>query len=147
MALDNLTPKKEWPYPWQTPFLDWLTKRGNVADACRKAKVSRKWAYEVRNADLDFAAAWEEALTEGVELLEGEAYRRAKDGTLKPIYHAGVRVGTVREYSDTLTIFLLKAHKPEKYRENVRVEHTGKDGNEIVIRVEYAKPRTNGDAA
>lgn len=35
----------------------------------------------------------------------------------------------VREYSDTLAIFLLKAHKPEKYRE--RHEHTGPNGGPI----------------
>jgi hypothetical protein len=35
------------------------------------------------------------------------------------------RVGKVREYSDTLTIFLLKAHAPDKYRDNAKVEHSG----------------------
>jgi hypothetical protein len=34
-------------------------------------------------------------------------------------------VASVRKYSDTLAIFLLKAHAPEKYRENSRVELAG----------------------
>ena len=34
-------------------------------------------------------------------------------------------VATVKEYSDTLAIFLLKAHNPDKYRENSKVELTG----------------------
>lgn len=35
------------------------------------------------------------------------------------------KVAAVREYSDTLAIFLLKAHAPEKYRENSKVELSG----------------------
>lgn len=35
------------------------------------------------------------------------------------------RFATMKEYSDTLAIFLLKAHNPEKYRENSKVEITG----------------------
>jgi hypothetical protein len=35
------------------------------------------------------------------------------------------RLATIKEYSDTLAIFLLKAHAPEKYRENSKVELTG----------------------
>lgn len=34
-------------------------------------------------------------------------------------------VATVRKYSDTLAIFLLKAHAPEKYRENAKIELSG----------------------
>ena len=43
------------------------------------------------------------------------------DGTFKP--------QTVKKYSDTLAIFLLKAHAPEKYRENTRVDLTSSDGS------------------
>lgn len=35
------------------------------------------------------------------------------------------RYASIRKYSDTLAIFLLKAHAPEKYRENSRVELAG----------------------
>jgi serine/threonine protein kinase len=35
---------------------------------------------------------------------------------------------TVKEYSDTLLLALLKAHRPEKYRDNVRVEGAGPQG-------------------
>jgi hypothetical protein len=45
----------------------------------------------------------------------------------KGIYHQGVQVGTetVTEYSDTLLIFLLKAKRPEVYRDRTEVKHTG----------------------
>lgn len=35
------------------------------------------------------------------------------------------RVATIKKYSDTLAIFLLKAHNPDKYRENSKIELTG----------------------
>ncbi len=43
---------------------------------------------------------------------------------MKPVYQQGVKVGTVKEYSDTLLIFQAKAHMPE-YREKVQVEQSG----------------------
>ena len=36
-----------------------------------------------------------------------------------------MKVGTVRKFSDTLLIVLLKAHKPEKYRENIKMDVSG----------------------
>lgn len=139
---DTVTPKKE----WQTRFLRALATRGNVADACRRAKISRQHAYRTREEDEAFATAWDESLTDGIELLEGEAFRRAKEGTLRPVFHQGKKVGTVREYSDTLLIFLLKANKPAKYRE--RVEHTGADGGPIETRTTvtiYVPDNSRGD--
>lgn len=108
-----------------------LSKSPNVSAAARAAKVSRQWAYQMREEDPDFAAAWDEALQISLDDAEGELYRRAVKGTLKPVFQGGEKVGSVREYSDTLLIFLLKAHKPDVYRETTRNEHTGKDGGPI----------------
>lgn len=69
-----------------------------------------------------------------MDLCEGELHRRAFKGVLKPVYQGGARVGSIREYSDTLAIFLMKAHRPEKYRDTVRNEHTGKGGGPIDYR-------------
>lgn len=41
------------------------------------------------------------------------------------------RIATMKKYSDTLAIFLLKAHDPAKYRENSRMELTGADGGPV----------------
>lgn len=35
------------------------------------------------------------------------------------------RIATMKKYSDTLAIFLLKAHDPDKYRENSKLEVSG----------------------
>jgi hypothetical protein len=38
----------------------------------------------------------------------------------------------VREYSDTLLIFLLKGARPQKYRDNVRQEVSGPNGAPLI---------------
>lgn len=121
----TLTPQK------MQKFLHWLARTGNVTKAAEKAKVNRTHMYEVRKSDSAFAAAWDEALEVAVERLEMEARRRAEQGVLEPVYYQGVKVGAVRRYSDTLLIFLLKAHRPEKYRDHASVELTGKDGGPL----------------
>src|SRR5574337_1699712 len=79
----------------------------------------------------DFSAAWDAALELGTDSLEDEAVRRAHEGTLKPVYQGGKKVGTIREYSDTLLIFMLKARRPERFKERLAAEHTGKGGTPI----------------
>lgn len=118
-------------------FLRELRKRGNVTDAARKAKVDRSTPYRWREAEPAFAAAWDVALEEAIDRMESEAYRRAVEGTEKPLIG---RVGKdedgivtyVTEYSDTLMNTLLKAHRPEKYRERVDVQQHGKIEIEFV---------------
>ena len=111
-------------------FLAELARRGNVSAAAEIATMSRRWFYEEREGDPQFAAAWDEALETAIDAMELEARRRAVEGVEKPIIG---RVGkdqdgiitTVREYSDSLMTLLLKAHRPDKYRERQQIEHTG----------------------
>jgi hypothetical protein len=117
-----VTPEKN---AWITAFLVALAESGNVARSCKKAKVSRQEAYRTRKEDKDFLMAWDEALGIAVGLLEDEAWRRAREGVLEPEFYKGEKVGAVRKYSDTLLIFLLKAHKPFLYRENIDITSGG----------------------
>lgn len=111
---------------------------GSVTRACEAIDVARLTAYRWREADAEFAKAWDDAKRAGLDALEDEALRRAYEGYDKPIVHQGVITDTVREYSDTLAIFLLKGGKPEKYRDNARVELTGKDGGPVKTQVVIA---------
>lgn len=107
-------------------FLDAFRQHGNVTKACEQAAVaSRQSVYQWQEHDPEFAIAFRLAEVEATERLEAEAHRRAVEGTDKPVYQGGRRVGTVREHSDTLLIFLLKARAPEKYRDRVDVRHSG----------------------
>lgn len=117
-------------------FLRELGKRANVSDAARMAKIGRSTVYQWREAEPEFAASWDEAVEQALGLLEAEAWRRAVDGVEEPIVG---RVGKdedgivtyVRKYSDSLMQTLLKAHRPEKYRERQEVQHSG------AVQIEY----------
>jgi hypothetical protein len=119
------------PENWKEIFVAALAKSPNVTAACQRAKVSRSWAYAEREANSEFAAAWDEALEMGVDEAQGELHRRAVKGVLEPVFYQGEEVGHIRRYSDTLLMFLLKAHRPEVYRETVRSELTGANGGPI----------------
>ncbi len=108
---------------WYKVFLESLRNKPNVATAAQKAGVSRVTVYEHRKKFPDLAEAWDVALDEGIENLEGEAMRRAFEGVDKPVIYKGkISKDTYKEYSDTLAIFLLKAHRPEKYRDRWEVK-------------------------
>lgn len=51
--------------------------------------------------------------------LEHEAMRRALQGVEKPFLHRGKVVHTVREFSDDLLKFMLRAKRAEQFRERV----------------------------
>lgn len=118
------TIKKE----WATPFLEALEEFANVDEACRIANVSDTTVYRDRKKDKEFAQAWKQALNRGIATLEVEARRRALDGVERN-YHDkdGNVTSTETKYSDSLTMFLLKAHRPKVYRDNITMDmrHSG----------------------
>jgi hypothetical protein len=121
-ARTNATPKKQAGHfrteKWKRIFIEELARSGNVLLSSRKAGVNRATVYVARKDDPAFADQWDDAIDEAVDLLEAVARGRAVNGTEKPVYRGGVQVGTIREYSDTLLMFLLKAHRPERFRDS-----------------------------
>lgn len=115
----------------RSTFLNVLKETGNVSEAAREVGLSRRTAYNLRESDEEFAKAWDEAVDTGIDYLEEEARRRAYKGVAEPVFYQGMECGTVQKYSDTLMIFLLKANRPDKYKDRVANEHTGKDGGAI----------------
>lgn len=123
--MDNWTPETE------EKFLKKLIATGgNVSAACRVIKMARSTAYDHKEKDKEFARKWQEAVDQGTDNLEQEARRRAFTGTKKPIFYKGQKIADVREYSDTLLIFLLKGNRPEKFIE--RQEITGRGGKDLI---------------
>lgn len=140
---------------WMPAFLVALRDTANVRAACEAAKVTHPVVYTRRQKDPAFEQAWEVALQEATDLLETEARRRAYEGVDEPVIHQGQLQGywvdadgnavakdtpkskliplTVKRYSDNLLIFLLKAHRPEKFRE--RHDHTISGGSGKPIKV------------
>lgn len=99
----KVTPKRQQP-AWQAPFLRVLRNTANVRAACNAAGITRAGAYKARKNDSEFEAEWEEALEDACDILEFVARRRAL------------------ETSDGLLVFLLKAHRPERYADRLQVE-------------------------
>lgn len=107
-------------------FLESLIQTGgNVSRACGLVGMARQRVYEWRASDADFAAAWDEAVEAGTDELEEEARRRAFEGIEEPVFYKGSVCGTIRNYSDTLMIFLLKGRRPHKYRDYHEVAGPG----------------------
>ena len=106
-------------------FCTALAETCQVRKACKAVDIAIQTAYRWRKEMPDFAAEWDEAMKAGLLGLESEAHRRAFDGVEEPVFHQGEKCGTIRKYSDTLSIFLLKAHDPDKYRENSKLELAG----------------------
>lgn len=125
-----MTPEKK-ADEWRPIFLETLAETCNVSKACVAAEISRQTAYRHRNTPAyhAFKDAWDAALEVGGGALEDEAVRRAHEGWEEPIFYKGEQTATVRKFSDTLLIFLLKAHFPKKYRE--RYEVSGPNGGKI----------------
>jgi hypothetical protein len=114
-------------------FIEALAITANVSTACKLARVGRNSIYEWRKDDPSFRVEWDETVELGTGALEDEAVRRACEGTLKPVYYGGKKIGTVREYSDSLLIFMLKARRPEKFRERFDID----PGNRFIELLRY----------
>ena len=106
-------------------FLEVLRETANVSEAAKTARVSRTCAYAHQKADPAFAAAWDEAVEVARDALEAEARRRAVNGVEEPVFHKGKVCGHIRRYSDRMLEILLKAHRPEKFKERSEVKHDG----------------------
>lgn len=102
-------------------FLTAFREEVTITAAAAKVGVGRSTLYEWRKTDPDFREAWDQVEEEITERLEREAYRRAVEGVDKPIFQAGKHVGDVRQYSDRLLEVLLRARKPEAYRDRVSI--------------------------
>ena len=109
-ACTKRTPEKDRKTNAQLVFVEQLVKGQTITDAAKAAGICRRTAYSWRESDEAFAEAWDDALEIGTEKLETEATRRAL------------------ESSDTLLIFLLKARRPNVYRDRVSAELTGPNG-------------------
>src|SRR5215208_5290709 len=86
-------------------FMAALCEGKSIAAAAKIAGISRGMAYVWRSRDPDFAQEWDDAIEVGTDILQDEAREMAKTTPL-------------------MNIFLLKARRPEKYKDRVYNEHT-----------------------
>ena len=80
---------------YERRMLEALARGMSPARAGRTAGVGRSTVYLWRREDPEFAQKWDDAVADGIDLLEDEARRRALEG------------------SDKLLMFLLERRRPE----------------------------------
>ena len=113
-------------------FLAELARTSNVTASAQAIGYSRRGMYGLRETDAEFAADWDEAIEMGVDALEHAARDRAITGVIRYVTckdglvldKFGVPV-TERHFSDAMTALLLKAHRPEKFKDRQAIEHSG----------------------
>lgn len=106
-------------------FLRLLEKTGNVNSAAAEVGISRATVYALEKRNPVFAERVQLAKDKALGMLEKEAVRRAHDGVERGKYYKGEKIGTEKEYSDTLLMKLMEASDPERYgkRSNVSIDH------------------------
>ena len=102
-----------WTLARQRRFIDALAVTANVTAAAAAAGIDRRSVYNLRRASPSFAAAFAQALDEGLDNLVDIAVARCTEGVLEPVFWKGQQVATRRRYNDRLLIFLLRLHRPD----------------------------------
>jgi hypothetical protein len=151
-------PQDQAPARRKRAFLAAFRISGNVSTAADAAEVHRSSHYEWMQTDPDYAVAFDHAQGEAADRLEQEARRRAIEGVRRPVLHQGAQVKIIdpetnqetllweHAYSDTLLIFLLKGARPEKFRDNVKLEQQVSGGLAVKVDEEipdWLRRRTN----
>lgn len=95
------------PEIWRPLFLRVLRNTGQIRDAAEAVGLTPQSVRSAMNRDPSFAVLVDESIVDATELLETECRRRALAG------------------SDLLLIFMLKALKPDKYRDKVQPDKAG----------------------
>jgi len=95
-------PKKQPDFQWWDKWLEVFSLCGVVRTACKATGVARSVVYDHRETYPEFRARFEQAYSESTESLEQIARDRAAKS------------------SDVLLIFLLKARKPDMYKDHVQ---------------------------
>ncbi len=109
--VDGWTPER------QRAFIAALAATGSVTAAARSINMAKEGAYMLRlhPQGAGFRAAWEAALTAGLDRLGDIALERAIDGVPVPVFYKGEQCGEKRWYNDRLLMFVLRHRNPEKY--------------------------------
>lgn len=108
-------------------FLEILKAGGTQKDACKKTRLNRTKAEELRALVPTFAQLWDEVFQGVTDELEAAGLKRAIEGVEQKHYKNGELVGVKTVYSDTILIRMLEGRNP-RYKSRVSAELTGKDG-------------------
>ena len=126
---DGWTPER------QKSFIGALADTGCVAIACRMVNMSQPSYYHLRRQPgaESFRAAADAAQTLGLQPVKDEAFDRAMNGQLVPVFVAGKLMGFRRKKNDRLLMFILR--------------HYGEDSQGRKTTINYFSTRASAGAA
>lgn len=144
---------REHPFDWKPVVLAALREVPILGHAAKAAGIDRITVWRARESDEEFAKAYDDAMEQGIDRAEQEAFRRAVQGYEEPVIDKG-RLAyayeryvdeegkegyrplldangqpiplTVRKHSDQLLGLILKGRRKKVYAD--RTELTGADG-------------------
>lgn len=143
--LDELNTQERMSIERRRLFLRTFAVSGIVLHGCKAAGVGRGAVEHWRESSEWFEELFMIAREEAADRIEAEAIRRAVDGYDEPVIYQGMptsvvdpetgeqRTLTVRKYSDALMALVLKGARPEKYRDNHKVEVSGSGGGVLIV--------------
>lgn len=106
----------------QRAFLAGFIVGKGLKRAAELSGLSRWCHYEWMRVDALYRERFKLARQILVDDAEGEAYRRAVHGVDQPIVFRGKITGAAKSRSDALLVFVLKAMRPEIYRDGAEPE-------------------------
>jgi hypothetical protein len=104
----------------QRHFLSAYLKTASLARARDLSGTTHAQLQRERKENQVFDRCVREIEEHHTQTLEDSAFLRACHGWLEPVFQGGRKVGEKRKYSNGLTIFLLKARRPEVYNAESR---------------------------
>lgn len=129
------------PHPKKAAFLAVYAEVASITEAAKAAGIDRSTHYAWLEKDAKYKRSFAGAQEQACDVLEREARRRAAEGVNEPVIYKGELMGvwvngdgetvsegtegailiplTVKKYSDTLLIFLLKGALPDKYKDRL----------------------------
>lgn len=117
----------------QAEFFAAYMEDQSIERAAKKANIGVSLINRWRAFDEAFAESFKEIIAQMILAAEEELFRRAVKGVDRPVFQGGVQVGTVKDYSDQLLMFFLKANRPKKYREKLHVQGKATNTNNNVL--------------
>ena len=113
-------PRKDgWTFERQKEFIAELADCGCVEHAAVRVGMSPNSCYRLRRSPgaESFSAAWDVALQHASRRLLDVVFDRAFRGTSEPVFDRdGIQRGVRARQSDRLSMFLLRAYMPERFR-------------------------------
>lgn len=102
-----------WSEERQRGFIIALVRCGSVAAAARSVGMTPRSAYRLCDAEGadTFVAAWDQALSIGIDRLRCHSLERSIDGDYVPIYRRGRLVRVEHRHADRLAIALLSGRR------------------------------------